>query len=108
MDVEVIRDDSGWCFKMPRLTWDMIEKYGLGTWDLADWTWGTPYAIVWFYKGIGEFDWFDRVVWRVENKLRFWEWWLFFNNHRVLCRIVGWIRRMVFWIGWKKAVNERG
>ena len=108
MEYEVICDASGWCFKMPRLSNETIDKYGLGIWDLADFTFGTPYAMWLFYKHVSEFDLFDKVIWRVENWLRRLEWTLFLNNHKTLSTIVGRIRDIVFNIGWKKVVYERG
>lgn len=91
---------------MPRLTTRDVGRYGLGTWDLADWTFGTPYAIAWFYKHVSEFDVLDKVIWRVENLLRYWEWKLFLNNHRGLSKVVPLLRNVVFTIGWWKATRR--
>jgi len=104
---EVICDSSGWCFKMPRLDSEIIERYGFGTWDLADWTWGTAYAIPYFYKHVSEFDVIDRAIWKLENFFRYWEWKLFLDNHRALSKIFSFIRGAIFKIGWWKATRGR-
>ena len=107
---EVIADDSGWTFKMPRLTHDMIDKLMLGTWDLADWTFGTCHGIILFYRPVEDMSWFERLVWRVENWFRrkFWEayimieyygrrsWWL-----RAKRRIYRKLRHAVFMLAWR-------
>lgn len=108
---EIITDDSGWKFKMPKLTREIIKKYGFGTFDLADWTFGTPYAIITMYKHVSEFNIVDKVVWKIENKLRYWEWKTFFGMHeskgiiriayKLLHHIVRPLRLAAFNLGWE-------
>lgn len=101
MKYEWIVDDSGWKFIMPNIDDIDIEKYGLGTWDLADYTFGTSNAIVTKFRSSSTFTRLEKLLWRLENVLRLLDWTLFLKNHKILSRFVRTLRSVVFNIAWK-------
>ena len=110
--VEVVVDEvTGWKFRMPRLTKEDIERYGFGTWDLADWTFGTciplDMAIELTEPEDYELNKIDVLLWRIENLLRYYEWlfWLEAEDHkgswrywplRALHKLFSFMRGIVF------------
>ena len=102
---EVICDASGWCFKMPRLTRSDIERLELDHWDLADYVFGTAYAIVALYKPVEQFDRLDRLLWSVENRLRYWEWRLRVAGHNRLWRLARLARMLFFRLAFHHALR---
>jgi len=105
MEYEWIVDDSGWRFLMPRLSRDDVERLELGTFDLADFTFGTANAIWFLYRPASEFSALEKVLWRVENALRLLEWSLILKGHRTLSELVGKVRRAVFNVAWWVSVE---
>jgi len=111
MRIERIVDDTGWSFMMPKIDYKIIKKYDLGTWDLADWTFGTPAALfqVWFWDLSHEqFSRLTTILWRLENKLRLKFWLHFFHGHHIRAAIYNCIRQIIFKIGWKLALHDLG
>jgi len=98
-------DDDGWCWEMPKIPEERLRE--LGTWDLADWTWGTcaPIMALWADPCFSSryFNPLTKAVWRLENWLRKWVWVLYFEDRKVLHWIVSKIRNAVFRLGWKLA-----
>ena len=109
--VERIVDDSGWSYVMPKLTSEDIEKYDMGTFDLADWTFGTPNAMFIFYKPVEEFSIAEKIIWRIENTLRFMEWYLLFIELdgkpivKPIRILFTWLRKLFFKLGWKVSIG---
>jgi len=104
---EWIVDDSGWAFLMPRLTSDDVDRLGLGTMDLADFTFGTANAILFLYKPKEYFSLLERVLWRIENILRLLQWWFVLENHKVLGNFFALLRHIVFELAWKVSTIGR-
>jgi hypothetical protein len=101
--VEICQDRTGWSWKMPKIEWEDVERYGLGTFDLADWAWGTRAEheeIFWMNEGYLYVPTIAKPFWRLENWLRFLEWSLFFAERRKLHWIVSKLRLMAFKLAW--------
>lgn len=109
MKIERIVDDTGWSFRMPKIDGLIIEKYDLGTWDLADWTFGTPAAMFMLWGNPKtQFSKLTKLIWKFENKLRLKFWLHYFHGHHIRAAIYDCIRQIVFDIGWKLAVHDLG
>ena len=110
LEYETITDDSGWEFKMPKLTQEMVVELRLGTWDLADYTFGTCHGIIWMYKPASEIRGLERLLWRIENWLRRKEWeyfllieWYGVRNRRTrfLHKLFKTLRHAAFKLAWR-------
>ena len=77
-NLERIIDDTGWKFYMPRIDYNDMDRYNIGTLDLADWTFGTWKSLlsIWMDDKI-EYSFLERVFWRLENILRLLYWYVF-------------------------------
>ena len=107
MELEVIVDDSGWRFVMPKIDGFIIEKFDLGTWDLADWTFGTPAAMFMLWGNPKtQFSNLTKLVWKLENKLRLKYWLNVFHQKRLRAAFYGCIRKFIFKIGWQLAIHD--
>jgi len=105
LEFEWIEDESGWVFLMPKLSKEDVWRLGLGTFDLADFTFGTANAIPFLYKSIERFRAVEKVLWRVENWLRCLEWALFLRGHYILSEIVSKFRNIIFKVAWWVSVK---
>jgi len=103
MEFEWIVDETGWCWMMPKIDYNVIEKYNLGTWDLADWTFGTSLMLDIF--GYAELNKCARFLWRIENLLRLIKWTLYFSGHSTLSEFFGKIRHLVFNLAWETTMR---
>ena len=117
MKTEVITDYDGWSFKMPKLTTEMVCELMLGTFDLADFTFGTA-------RGVGfipssqdiPMHWLERILWRIENVFRFIEWWLWLQanwydkKHRLFWMMLHFpfckIRLLLFNLAWAASMRQ--
>jgi len=88
---------TGWRWKMPVIP----KNVYLGTWDLADWTFGPPtYITLW--GGIFGDKWPKRwprlitAIWRIENWLRCIMWTMYFKRHYTMFRALDCIRDIAF------------
>ena len=102
---EKICDDDEWCWEMPEIPQERLRE--LGTWDLADWTFGTCASIMALWAdpcfSSKYFSPITKAVWRLENKLRKWEWVMYFTDHKVLHWLLSKIRNAIFKLAWKLA-----
>ena len=104
MKYEICCDEDDWCWKMPSVSNEY--RYELGTWDYADWTFGTsaPLLALWSTKPCFSHKYFNpltKVMWKLENLLRRYQWVFFFKNKRILYWITHKLRDIVFDIAWK-------
>ena len=94
---------TDWRFLMPKLSCNQIRQ--LGTWDLADFTFGPPTLCTFGIK-FRPRKWpiLVRLFWRIENILRLMSWVLFLKRHITLYRIISKIRNLAFevsdWLSW--------
>ncbi len=117
-----IVDDTGWKFYMPELYGDDIDRYNLGTWDLADWTFGTAYAMFPIYISKGDdyqFSILEKIFWRLENIFRLLEWYIFLIELeykvkerklleyliKIIRKPISLARHLIFKISWKLTVE---
>ena len=104
-EICVSRVDPGYTWRMPVIP-DDVE---LGTWDLADWVFGTIYDMWAVWLGPLPPSRPERLLWRVENWLRYHEWKLFFTRGEgsLVYRVVVKLRRAYFLlllkIAWRRA-----
>ena len=98
MELEKCVDNFGWTWYMPKLDKDIIDQYGLGTWDLADWVFGTWRSMLGyaFYKINIEFTLLEKVLWRIENFLRLTMWIAYLSNLTIIGRVLNVFRNFVF------------
>ena len=101
MKYEWVVDDFGWKWLMPKLSHADVEKHDLGTWDLADWTFGTtlPLEVLFLVPIDYRMSLAVKIVWKVENALRMLYWTLYFKNRGVLAEVVRVFRELVFKAG---------
>ncbi|MGQ4915650.1 MAG: hypothetical protein ACP6IU_13050 [Candidatus Asgardarchaeia archaeon] len=89
---------TGYRFLMPKLNWELIEEFGLGTLDLADFTYLSTLTM---FEGLSfeiprRWPLLLDFLWRIENVLRLLSWTLLFKRHETLSMVIDKVRNFVF------------
>ena len=107
IEIETVCDEDGWCWRMPKLSPEDVKRLGLGTWDLADWTWGTAAIPISLFTLCSfshrHFNPFTKLAWKVENRLRCLFWKLVLDGHERVARLVSVFRGIAFHVAWRLA-----